>query len=58
VVVLDERADTGRGRLLLLRVFGQGLFRHGIGERLVVGQVSLPVASELMVEQWLVRGVE
>ena len=58
VVVLDQGESARRGRLPAPRAPRQGLFGQRIGERLVIGQVGLPVAPELTAEQGLVRGVE
>ena len=58
VVVLDQGASARRRRLLAPRALRQGLVRQRIGERLVIGQVGLPVAPELTAEQGLVRDVE
>ncbi len=52
VVILDQHPQPAGWRP------GRGLLRHGVGERLVVGQVGLPVTAELAAEPRLVRGVE
>ena len=53
VVVLDQDADL-RPR----PPSRPGFFRQGVGERLTIGQVGLPVRRERQAELRLVRGVE